>query len=828
MNLVHRSSLSLFRGLFSAVAIGVTLVLLGAGPARAQEEDLGIPLELLEEVMPLATSFTPREGDPPVFRGHSVGPSTGERTLVGYVFLTSDLPPEELGYSGPIEALVGVDLDGVLTGVRVTDYRESYIRTRGDFLRTRGYEDQFTGKSIGDPFRAKRDVRVVSRATISVAAMSRGIRAAARRVYGSYLATAPSVESGGSLLTIDIAELEALSWPEIVGGDLAHQIHVLNNEVVRIELSFALVRSDSVGAALLGSQEFGEVLTAAGERAAEDHLMLVGVDGALALLFYPRTLSIIQGADTLKVGDEDVFMLGEPTGGKVRGQFRNHGVVAMNSSVDLARPFTIMFDLRPGMDFYTTEYPPPATVMAAAPAPPPVRQPEPTAADPPQAVDEPPPTAVDATPAPEAFPSAVEGSDPAAAGDETVRAVESATATASEPVTDAADAPPEGSPVSQPTSEGSPASEPTSEVTPTGEASSPSTTREAGSSELPGSAGTVVEGAASGPAAGIDAAGPADAGTPAVEGALPSTAAAAGAQPSAGVPIDFSLVEEQTVLGRTLERTTVAEVAWMLALLGLVTAAFFLKNARLRPVALVATFAYLGWIDGGFLSVSHITSTISVGPGVFLEDIPLLILVTFTVLTTLFWGRVFCGFLCPFGTIQDFLEKVVPQRFQRTMPRALHERALKLKYVILAIILLPALAGSSMSIFPFFEPFGTVFFLSSSVALWVIAGGVLVASAIVPRFYCRYACPLGAALAVASTISPFRIRRVEHCDYCKVCEQACPTGAIDGPAIDFKECVRCNICEIKLNEQAGVCRHDIGVVRQRLVQLNVAASVGGD
>ena len=303
-------------------------------------------------------------------------------------------------------------------------------------------------------------------------------------------------------------------------------------------------------------------------------------------------------------------------------------------------------------------------------------------------------------------------------------------------------------------------------------------------------------------------------------------AAAVGQPPSAGDPgapdLDFSLTETQTVLGRTLERTSLAEVAWMLALLALVTVAFFLKRDRLRWVALAATFLYLGWFDGGFLSVSHITAAISVGPGVFLEDIPLLLFAVFTVVTTLLAGRVFCGFLCPFGALQDFLEKVVPRKFRRELPRALHERLWMVKYLCLAAILLPALAGSRASIFPFFEPFGTVFFLSSSVVLWGIAGAILVASAIVPRFYCRYACPLGAALAVASTVSPFRIRRVEHCDHCKVCEQACPTGAVHGPRIHFAECVRCNICETRLIEKAGVCRHDIRDVRQRLVQLKVA------
>jgi polyferredoxin len=246
----------------------------------------------------------------------------------------------------------------------------------------------------------------------------------------------------------------------------------------------------------------------------------------------------------------------------------------------------------------------------------------------------------------------------------------------------------------------------------------------------------------------------------------------------------------------------------------------------LRWVALSGTLVYLGFVDGGFLSVSHLTSGIWVGPSVYLSDLPLLLLVVFTVVTTLIWGRVFCGFLCPFGALQDFLDRVVPKRFKRSVPRRAHELALNAKYGILALILIPALAGSHASIYQYFEPFGTVFFLGSSALLWTIAVAFLVASAIVPRFYCRYVCPLGAALALMSLVSLRRIRRVEQCDHCKVCEQTCPTGAIRGPEIDFKECVRCNVCEIQLIERSGVCRHEIEDVRPRLVQLKAGTPAG--
>ena len=64
--------------------------------------------------MPGADRFTTAGGDPPVISAYVT--RGGRETLLGYVFLTSDLPPEQFGYSGPIEALVGMRPDGTITG----------------------------------------------------------------------------------------------------------------------------------------------------------------------------------------------------------------------------------------------------------------------------------------------------------------------------------------------------------------------------------------------------------------------------------------------------------------------------------------------------------------------------------------------------------------------------------------------------------------------------------------------------------------------------------------------------------------------------------------
>ena len=243
--------------------------------------------------------------------------------------------------------------------------------------------------------------------------------------------------------------------------------------------------------------------------------------------------------------------------------------------------------------------------------------------------------------------------------------------------------------------------------------------------------------------------------------------------------------------------------------------AFLRKSSPVRWAALTMTLLYLGFYKAGFLSVSHITSLLKQGPEVFTSNLPTLMIVTFTVVTTLIWGRVFCSSLCPFGALQDFIARFSPKNWRIKVPQKIHDNALYIKYGILAVILTLALTKPNISVFQYFEPFGTVFFFSPSLLLWVILLVILAGCVVVERFYCRYVCPLGAALGVMSLLSPLRIKRVPQCTLCKVCEQGCPTGAIRREKIDFKECVRCDVCEIKLVKLAGTCRHPMEEITRR-------------
>ena len=701
----------------SALLLGLLAVTPGMPTSAAAQGVALVPPDLLEEVMPEADRFSRPEGAPPVRRAYRSEPD-GEQ-LIGYVFLTSDLPPEQFGYSGPIGALVGMDLEGTLTGVRVTDYYESYRSSMGDFLRRPGFQEQYRGKHIAEPFRVWGDIDGISRVSISVRALSRGVRDAARKVAAAYAA-------GPELPTSTIVDVTVLSWFEMRQAGVVERIEITEPGEGSVGISLVYVGSDRIGALLLGDDLYERALQAVERRGGADHLMLYGLDGARLRLFVREGWSWVQGTDTIPITPHDIVTLGLPSGGLVATEATMVGMMILDGPLDITRPFSLRYEAG-DLGVHTAQYATTEARMAAA-----------------EAVEQP----VDARPA------RGEGAVAPARG------------------------------------EGGAAPDVAEETV--------------GEEELPAEAAAPDRAA---PATAADAVAPAPPEAPAEEGVDDST---------------FSVASEETLLERTLSSTSWNRMALLLVVLGLASAAFAAKQApMLRWTALGATLVLLGFVDGGFLSISHVTSGIWVGASVYAADLPLLLLVGFTVVTTFVWGRVFCGFLCPFGALQDVLDRVVPARLKRSLPPRAHGHALKAKYGVLAIIIVPAAAGSHASVYQYFEPFGTVFFLSPDLLLWVIAGSILVASAVVPRFYCRYACPLGAALAVVSLVSLRRIRRVEQCDVCKVCEQRCPTGAIRGPRIDFHECVRCNVCEVQLLERRGVCAHDMEDVRPRLVQLRL-------
>lgn len=144
-------------------------------------------LRLLKEVVPGSDSFSDKEGEVPVYKAYKTDPDSGEQTLIGYAFVSADTHPEPSGFSGEIDSLIGMDLEGNIVGLKVIYYKESLRYTWGDFFAWDGYEDQFVGKRAEEAFRIDHDVDGIAKATISTKAMARGVRQAVRAVTLEYI-----------------------------------------------------------------------------------------------------------------------------------------------------------------------------------------------------------------------------------------------------------------------------------------------------------------------------------------------------------------------------------------------------------------------------------------------------------------------------------------------------------------------------------------------------------------------------------------------------------------------------------------------------------------
>jgi len=143
----------------------------------------GIDPSLLKRLFPAATSFSPKGGDPP----HVKALTADGKTVVGLAFWTTELEPLERGYDGPIKILVGIDMQGALAGIVVTEHHEPY----GNFsIEPPQFSAQFKGKDVRDRFRVGADVDAVSRASITIGSATRAIRNSSRRIARQYL-TAP-------------------------------------------------------------------------------------------------------------------------------------------------------------------------------------------------------------------------------------------------------------------------------------------------------------------------------------------------------------------------------------------------------------------------------------------------------------------------------------------------------------------------------------------------------------------------------------------------------------------------------------------------------------
>ncbi|WP_408093238.1 4Fe-4S binding protein [Rhodoplanes sp. SY1] len=332
--------------------------------------------------------------------------------------------------------------------------------------------------------------------------------------------------------------------------------------------------------------------------------------------------------------------------------------------------------------------------------------------------------------------------------------------------------------------------------------------------------------------------------------ASPPVASPPAAGPATAPPADGLDVQDEP-LWKTMWRRDVPSIAIASAAILLLTGIFFFQNVLVRRPALYTwvrraylafVLVWLGWYANAQLSVVNILTFVnSLITGFswdyFLTAPLIFILWTAVAAALLFWGRgPFCGWLCPFGALQELTNTIakalkVPQI---RVPWGLHERLWPIKYMIFL-----GLFGLSLYSVAFAEQMAEVEPFKTAIVLkfareWpfvLYAATLLVAGLFIERFFCRYLCPLGAALAIPGRLRTFEwLRRWPECGTpCQRCAVECPVQSIHPEGhINVNECIYCMHCQ-ELYFDDKRCPHMIQVrlKRERREALTSPSMRGG-
>ena len=230
---------------------------------------------------------------------------------------------------------------------------------------------------------------------------------------------------------------------------------------------------------------------------------------------------------------------------------------------------------------------------------------------------------------------------------------------------------------------------------------------------------------------------------------------------------------------------------------------------------------FVVWVGFGLMAQPSITQVLTWLHSIlfkwewtlFLSD-PFIFLFWIFIFVTIFvFGRgLFCGWTCPFGSIQEIIHKLAAAiglgRFQFQLPQVWHDRLKWVKYaVFFGLVAVSLLSMGLAEKLAEVEPFKTTFLVGIGNRSWPYASfvlAILAVSVFIERPYCKYICPLGASLAMPSTFRWFGLRRKADCNACKACAKGCGAQAIN-PAgqIDHRECLHCLDCMVLYTDAAG-------------------------
>lgn len=203
---------------------------------------------------------------------------------------------------------------------------------------------------------------------------------------------------------------------------------------------------------------------------------------------------------------------------------------------------------------------------------------------------------------------------------------------------------------------------------------------------------------------------------------------------------------------------------------------------------------------GGIVTLFQLFSLGTFVKQIHASSVVLMILI---MMSAILFGPVFCGWICPLGSIQEWFgrigKKIFKSKFNHFIPRKLDSVLRYIRYGVLAwVVYMTAISG--YLIFAELDPYHALFnFWSSEVSVigLFVVGLTLLLSLIIERPWCKYLCPYGALLGLTNFFRIFKIRRNSNtCTNCQICDSNCPMNI----AVSRKDkvlnhqCISCYKC----------------------------------
>ncbi len=202
----------------------------------------------------------------------------------------------------------------------------------------------------------------------------------------------------------------------------------------------------------------------------------------------------------------------------------------------------------------------------------------------------------------------------------------------------------------------------------------------------------------------------------------------------------------------------------------------------MKFVTFALAIGYMGFAKSYLISITNIFSVLDWNWPVVKYNLAWYLFFGFTVVSTILWGRLYCGRICAYGALTQALDAILPAKWRVDVPRSIEKRASLIKFGILAGVIAYYLVTHNLLIYQFTEPFW-MFGMFGTPLMWTALALLLTATLFVRNLYCRFLCPVGATLGLMSYLTVFRIKRWSECNTCRICEKTCQWGAIEGPKI---------------------------------------------